>query len=140
MLKVNPTSKKARSHPPVDARSTGVVVACEARVHPRVRVQLDAIVSTLDPVQEDESGERYFVVTGAQTVDVADGGLGLTAESTLAAGGRVVVEVTLQDGLSVERSGRVMWSHRDALGAVSMGIAFDEDLLGLALRAAHEER
>lgn len=139
MISVNPTWKKVRPEPVVEGLSTGVIVAREARNHPRVRVQLDAMVSTLDPLQEDGSGERYFVVTGAQTVDVADGGLGLTAESALEAGRRVIVEVTLRDGLSVERSGRVMWNHRDTAGAISMGIAFDEKLLGLALRATHDE-
>jgi hypothetical protein len=137
---VNPTWKKSRSEPAVEGLSTGVIVAREARHCPRVTVQLDALVSTLDACQEGDNGDRYFVVTDGRTVDVADGGLGLRAESALEKGRRVIVEMTMGDGLSVERSGRVMWTHREAAGGVTMGIAFDEKLLGLALRATRKQR
>jgi hypothetical protein len=110
---------------------SGVIVARESRAHVRVRARIEARISTLDAV-EDASGARYYVVAMGTTLDVADAGLGVEAESALAAGRRVIVELDLGDGLTVERSGRVVWHTQDSTGASFMGIVFDEVLTGLA--------
>src|SRR4051812_3199649 len=55
---------------------SGVVVAREARRHPRRRVVFSASIATLD-AERDVEGATYFLVTPASTLDVGEGGLGL---------------------------------------------------------------
>ena len=113
---------------------SGVIVARESRVHPRVRVKLDARLSTVEAEQEG-AGAPYFVLANATTLDVADAGIGLESDSPIEPGRRVVVEIDIGDGLTVERAGKVVWHSKEPGGASFMGIAFDEVLSGLALSA-----
>jgi hypothetical protein len=125
------TSKRESS----ERESTGVQITREARGHARVAAQLKARVSTLDPSAESGDGPSYYLLVGAVTLDVADGGLGLAAEESMKRGQRVLVELELASGESVECKGRVAWSGQDTEGRSVLGISFEQELAGLASQA-----
>src|SRR5688500_9740186 len=93
--------------------ASGVVVASEARRHPRIKVALSASVTTLDAERDGATGASFFVVSPAETLDVGDGGMALQLESGISSGRRVVVELQLDGGESFARSARVAWTSRD---------------------------
>jgi hypothetical protein len=109
---------------------SGVVVAREARTHPRRSLARVASISTLD-ASRDGAGSSYFIVTEGRTLDVGDGGLGLEVEDTLREGTRVLVDVELGEGRTLECRARVVWTSDDATGAHFAGLSFDEPQLGL---------
>jgi len=110
---------------------SGLNVAAEARRQPRIRAELSAVLSTLEP-----NGDASYTLIQAKTIDVADGGLSLTIDETISAGQRVVVEFELEGGLWLERSGRVAWCADNPNGTRSMGVAFDALMSGLAACAS----
>jgi hypothetical protein len=110
---------------------SGVVVAREARLHPRRSIGRTASISTLDAAHDSDSGSSYFLVTEGRTLDVGDGGLGLEVDSSLREGSRVLVDVELADGRLLECRARVVWSSSDAAGAHFAGVSFDEPQHGL---------
>jgi hypothetical protein len=109
---------------------SGVVVAREARRHPRRSVGRVASISTLDPVH-DGKGSSYFVVTEGRTLDVGDGGLGLEVEDTLREGSRVLIDVELGEGRTLECRARVVWTAADPSGAHFAGLSFEQPQPGL---------
>jgi hypothetical protein len=109
---------------------SGVVVAREARLHPRRSLGRIASISTLD-ASRDRTGSAYFVVVEGRTLDVGDGGLGLEVEDSLREGSRVLVDVELGEGRTLECRARVVWSAADANGAHFAGLSFDEPQPGL---------
>jgi hypothetical protein len=110
---------------------SGVVVAREARRHPRRAVGRVASISTLD-ASHDKSGSSYFVVTEGRTLDVGDGGLGLEVQDTLREGSRVLIDVELGDGRTLECRATVVWTSADATGAHFAGLSFEQPQPGLA--------
>lgn len=128
--------QQAANSPDAEAECTapqigsGVIVASEPRHLPRIRTELSAQLSTLDP-----NGDASYTLTPAKTLDVADGGLGLAVDEVISVGQRVVVEIELVDGRWLERSGRVAWSSADPTGASFVGIEFDAVVAGFAERA-----
>lgn len=111
---------------------SGLDVAAEPRRQPRIRAELSAVLSTLEP-----NGDASYTLTQAKTIDVADGGLGLTVDEAISVGQRVVVEFELEGGLWLERSGRVAWCADNPNGTRSMGVAFDALMSGLAACASN---
>jgi hypothetical protein len=114
-----------------EREASGVVEThvVQQRAHARVPARLEVRVSTLDA--HEAFGERYFIVASAMTLDVADGGLGLISDSSLPRGRRVVVELDVHAGLTIERKGSVAWCYVDRLGQHRLGIRFEESLSGL---------
>ena len=111
-------------------RPSGVIVACEPRTLPRIRMELNAQVSTLDP-----NGDASYTLASAKTLDVADGGLGLVVDEVICVDQRVVIEIELAGGQSTERTGRVAWTSEDPTGACFIGIQFDAIVTGFAEQA-----
>lgn len=114
-------------------RDSGGIVTCEPRVQPRIRMELSAQVSTLDP-----NGDSSYTLTSAKTLDVADGGLGLKVDDVIDVGQRVVIEIELADGRWTERNGRVAWTSEDPAGSRFVGIQFDAVVTGFAEQATNE--
>ncbi len=114
-------------------RSSGVVIAREARRFPRKRIQLIARISSLQP-EHDGEGAAYYVLSDARTLDVGDAGVGLEVDDGVPAGGRVLVEVEMADGSVLTRSATVMWTAEDAAQVSYLGLRFDEPIPGLAAR------
>ncbi len=108
------------------------IVVREPRTRPRIRRALSAQVSTLDP-----NGDASYTLATAKTLDVADGGLGLTVDEAICVGQRVVIEIELSDGQWTERNGRVAWTSQDAAGACVIGIQFDAIVTGFATQATN---
>jgi len=111
-------------------RDTGVIAAREPRHRPRIRKELSAQLSTLDP-----NHDASYTLTSARTLDLADGGLGLAVDEPISVGQRVVVEIELVDGRWVERNGRVAWTSEDPSGSRFVGIQFDAVVTGFAAQA-----
>jgi hypothetical protein len=127
--------EQAGSNSTQEREASGVQTTRESRGQVRVAAQLKARVSTLDPTEETRGGPHYYMLLSAVTMDVADGGLGLQADDCMARGQRVVVELELSNGESVECKGRVAWSGEDADGRSVLGISFEQELAGLARQA-----
>jgi hypothetical protein len=125
-----PAAPLGSAHVAPTRYESGVVVAREARRHPRRRVVFSASVATLD-AERDGEGATYFLVTPASTLDVGEGGLGLQVETTIATGRRVLVDVHLEDGRTVECQARVAWTSSDTEGTQFVGVTFDSPLPGL---------
>src|SRR5262245_19339951 len=105
-----------RVRPMAVGAESGVVVAREARRHPRRQVACTASVATREPERDASTGAPYFLVTPASTLDVGDGGMALRVESTITEGRRVLVDLTLDDGEILARAARVAWTSIDTQG------------------------
>lgn len=112
---------------------SGVVVAKEARLHPRRRAEFTAHVATLEAARDRETGAPFFLITEGRTLDVGDGGLGLEVQDAIAEGVRVLVDVELDGGRTLACHARVVWTSTDVAGAQFVGVCFDEPKPGLAL-------
>jgi hypothetical protein len=110
---------------------SGVVVAREARRHPRLSIARSVSISTLDASRDGATGAFYFLVSEGSTLDIGDGGLGLEVHDTLREGSRVLVDVELGEGRTLECRARVVWTAEDITGAHFAGLSFDEPQPGL---------
>ncbi len=110
----------------------------EARRHARTRIALTARVASVDPDRNPRTGAAVFRIFEALTVDISDGGLALSALEDLGSGRRVIIEIELPDGHSVELSGRIVWlePQREPGLPARMGVALSQHSLGLAERAS----
>jgi Tfp pilus assembly protein PilZ len=107
----------------------------ESRRYPRRRVELTARLACLDPDRDERTGGSVYRMMTVRTVDVSDGGMAVQAEEGFGSGRRVVVELDLPDGRTVEVSGRIVWLELPTNGLRSdarMGIEFGELSAGLA--------
>ena len=114
-------------------RESGVVVAREARRHPRRAIALEARVSTLEADHDPNTQASFYILTDAQTLDVGEAGAGLRVDDDLPAGRRVMVELDLPDGSTVLTGASVMWSARDR-DEYYIGLRFDEAVPDLLKR------
>ena len=102
--------------------------------HRRASVRVDARISTLDPVRDPASGERYFRISEETCANLSQGGAFVATHQPIPEGCRVMVEFDLPDAESVQALGRVVWSRTRlttpgsaSRGPVSgIGIAFTE--------------
>ena len=116
---------------------TSFAVPSDARRHARTRVALHARVASVDPDRNPRTGTAAFRIFEARTVDVSDGGFAISAFEDLGSGRRVLVELTLANGNSIELVGRIVWLEpRKQPGLPArMGVALTQQSLGLAERA-----
>lgn len=106
----------------------------EARRYARMRIALPARVASVDPDRNPRTGDTAFRFFEASTVDISDGGLAISAFEDLGSGRRVMIEISLPDGSSVELSGRIVWlePQREPKLPARMGVELSEESLGLA--------
>ncbi len=81
-----------------------------------------------------------FNVVDGLVRDVADAGAGLICERAIEVGRRVMLAISLGDEQLVLCKGVVVWSAAEPEGGASMGIAFEEEQVGLLayLAVGHE--
>ncbi len=75
--------------------------------------------------------EPSFNVVEGSVRDVADAGAGLICERAIEVGRRVLLAITLGEEQLVLCKGVVVWSAAEREGGASMGIAFEEEQVGL---------
>ncbi len=110
----------------------------DARRHLRTRIAIPARVATVDPDRDPRTGAAVFRIFDALTLDISDGGLSLSALEDLGSSRRVLVELELSDGHSVELAGRIVWlePQKEPGLPARMGVALFQQSLGLAERAS----
>lgn len=109
----------------------------DARRHARTRIALPARVASVDPDRNPRTGASVFRIFDALTLDISDGGLALSSLEDLGSGRRVLVELELPDGRSIELAGRIVWlePQREPGLPARMGVALYQQSQGLAERA-----
>jgi Tfp pilus assembly protein PilZ len=78
--------------------------------HPRYAMRLPVRMSTIDAEIDRSTGEAYFASTQEFTGNLSCGGLYIPIEEGMTPGRRVLVEVDLPDGETIQTVGRVAWS------------------------------
>jgi Tfp pilus assembly protein PilZ len=113
------------------------MTSSDARRHARLHIALPARVASLDPDRNPRTGTPAFRIFDALTTDISDGGLALSALDDLGSGRRVLVELELPDGSSVELVGRIVWlePQKEPGLPARMGIALSQQSCGLVERA-----
>ncbi len=104
--------------------------AADRRRHERVPVRAPVRISTIDPETDRFTGRSFFRASREWCANVSRGGIYVRTTEPYAPGRRLLLEMTLPSGESVEAAGRVKWSTR-VIGAaatadanVGVGIEF----------------
>ncbi len=87
--------------------------------HPRVTTSVSVRVSTVDPEIDPTTGRSFFRSVEETTANLSRGGAFVRSWEPLAAGRRVLVEIELYEGLSIQLEGRVAWTRREVRPAES---------------------
>ena len=80
------------------------------RNNQRYELKMDVRISTIDSETESTSGRKYFRTSEETCANVSRGGAFVLTSDPVAPGRRVLVELQLPDGPSVQAIGRVAWS------------------------------
>ena len=79
------------------------------QAHARRGLRWPVRVSAIDPEIDPESGLPCYLSLEASSVNLSEGGVFVPCEDTLTPGRRVVVEVDLPAGSTVQALGEVVW-------------------------------
>lgn len=78
--------------------------------HRRVDVRLPVRISTIDSEKDPHSGRAYFRSSDEVCRNVSRGGVFVITEEPMRPGSRILLELELPGGASVQTIGRVAWS------------------------------
>jgi Tfp pilus assembly protein PilZ len=84
----------------------------DRRRHRRVAAVMPVRLSTIEPERDPWTGRPFFRATQETCGNVSRGGAYVQTVEPLAPGRRILLELTLPDGQSVEAIGRIAWSKR----------------------------
>ncbi len=84
----------------------------DRRIHPRLGLSLPVRVSSIDPETDAATRRPFFRATRAWCVNLSRGGIFVHTPEPFGSGRRVLVEITLPDGRSLDTVGRVAWVQR----------------------------
>jgi uncharacterized protein (TIGR02266 family) len=87
----------------------------QRRRHERLAVHLPVRLSTIDPETDRWTGRPFFRSCREWSGNVSRGGLFVRTRESIGPGRRVLVEVALPGGDSVEAIGRVAWTRARAV-------------------------
>jgi Tfp pilus assembly protein PilZ len=82
------------------------------RRHPRIAAEISVRISTLAPERDPWTGRPFFRASQETCANVSRGGAFVQTEEPLTPGRRVLLELTLPNGNSLEALGRVAWAKR----------------------------
>jgi len=77
--------------------------------HPRHAIRCPVRVSGIDPEIDPETRLPCFVAIEESSVNLSEGGVFVPGEDTLTPGRRVLVEIDLPSGATVQALGAVVW-------------------------------
>ena len=86
--------------------------ASNRRRHDRVEVAMDVLISTIEPERDPWTGRPFFRSLQERSANLSRGGAFVTTAEPLDPGKRVLVEIHLPTGRSVEAIGRIAWTKR----------------------------
>ena len=75
----------------------------------RVNVRVPIRISTIDPEKDPETGKLYFFTSDEYSANISRGGAFVTISEPIDPGRRVLVEIDIPDGSSIQAIGRVVW-------------------------------
>jgi len=100
----------------------------ERRQHPRRAFSGSVRISTIDPEIDVTTGRSFFRTAHEACLDVSRGGVRLVSNEPFLTGHRLLLELALPDGETVDAVGRVAWSRIEAgpdqRRSVGLGIEF----------------
>jgi Tfp pilus assembly protein PilZ len=76
----------------------------------RVPVKVTIRISTIDPETDPTTGRPYFRSSEETCSDVSRGGTFVTSHEPIAPGRRLLLELDIPDGPSIQTVGRVAWT------------------------------
>ena len=82
----------------------------KSKPDPRVSVQMPIRISTIDAEIDPRSGRRFFRASSETCANISRSGAFVPTEETLSPGRRLLVELELPGGKTVQRMGRVVWA------------------------------
>ncbi len=82
------------------------------RRHPRVPAMIPVRISTLAPERDPWTGRPFFRASQETCANVSRGGAFVRTEEPLTPGRRILLELHLPNGSSLEAIGRVAWTKR----------------------------
>jgi hypothetical protein len=84
----------------------------ERRRHRRVRANVPVRISTIEPERDPWTGRPFFRATEETSGNLSAGGAFVVTAEPLRPGRRVLLELHLPEGGSIEAIGRVAWTKR----------------------------
>jgi len=104
----------------------------------RVEVKMDVRISTIDPETDPETGRPYFRTSEEVVGNISRGGACVEADEAVAEGRRLLVEMDLPSGRTVQTVGRVAWT-RSALADSEEGRGQARETMGIEFLPGTEE-
>jgi Tfp pilus assembly protein PilZ len=89
----------------------------------RVAVRMPVRISTIDPETDPWTGKPYFRTSTETSANVSRGGAFVLTSEPIAPGRRVLLELHLPDGETIQTIGRVAWSRSSFWPAGKTGTA-----------------
>jgi Tfp pilus assembly protein PilZ len=111
--------------------------AADRRRHERVPIRVPVRISTIDPETDPFTGRPFFRASREWCGNVSRGGVYVRTGEPYAPGRRLLLEMTLPDGATVEATGKVKWSTRviGARGGDATDVGVGIEFLGAEARA-----
>ncbi len=98
-----------------DADAAVVAQMERAKQHSRrANVRIPIRISTIDPEKDPESGKLYFFTSEEFSANVSRGGAFVPTPERIDPGQRLLVEIDIPNGSSVQAIGRVVWKQISA--------------------------
>ena len=79
------------------------------QVNKRVNVRIPIRISTIDPEMDPTTGKLFFFTSDECSTNVSRGGVFVTTSEPIDPGRRVLVEIEIPNGSSIQTIGRVVW-------------------------------
>jgi hypothetical protein len=76
----------------------------------RVDVRVPIRISTIDPEKDPETGKLYFFTAEEYSSNISRSGAFITTPEPIDPGRRVLVEIDIPSGSSIQTIGRVVWN------------------------------
>jgi hypothetical protein len=119
-----------------DANSTASSSRLNHRLRRRIAVSLPVRISTIDPETDPWTGKLFFRSSEETCANVSQGGTFVLTSDAIAPGRRILLELRMPSGESVQTLGRVAWTRsslspagnagRSGFGVEFLGGAADE--------------
>jgi Tfp pilus assembly protein PilZ len=98
---------------PKDASDKGSLASggvLDNKLSRRLAVRMPVRISTIDPETDPWTGKPYFRTSNETSANVSRGGAFVLTPEPIAPGRRVLLELHIPDGETVQTIGRVAWS------------------------------
>ena len=92
--------------------------------HPRVDTRMRVRISTVDP-ETDPEGKPFFRTCEERCFDISRGGTFVMTPDPIEPGLRVLLELDIPGGDTVQTLGRVVWKSLDSSGSKPAGIGVE---------------